>query len=65
MRASQKTPETVTTIGIDLGKNTFHLVGLDKLRNRSAAEGIPPAGFTTPVLDGPGLRNHSLARPAG
>ncbi len=30
MRTSQKTPETVTTIGIDLGKNTFHLVGLDK-----------------------------------
>ena len=30
MRTSQKTPETLTTIGIDLGKNTFHLVGLDK-----------------------------------
>ena len=30
MRPSQKTPETITTIGIDLGKNTFHLVGLDK-----------------------------------
>ena len=30
MRKSQKTPETITTIGIDLGKNTFHLVGLDK-----------------------------------
>jgi hypothetical protein len=30
MRTSQKTPETITTIGIDLGKNTFHLVGLDK-----------------------------------
>jgi putative tryptophan/tyrosine transport system substrate-binding protein len=29
MRTSQKTPETITTIGIDLGKNTFHLVGLD------------------------------------
>ena len=42
MRTSQKTPETITTIGIDLGKNTFHLVGLDKRgRNRSAAEGIP------------------------
>jgi hypothetical protein len=27
MRSSQKTPETITTIGIDLGKNTFHLVG--------------------------------------
>ena len=30
MRTSQKTPATITTIGIDLGKNTFHLVGLDK-----------------------------------
>jgi hypothetical protein len=30
MRTSQTTPETVTTIGIDLGKNTFHLVGLNK-----------------------------------
>jgi transposase len=30
MRTSQKTPETITTIGIDLGKNTLHLVGLDK-----------------------------------
>jgi hypothetical protein len=30
MRTSQKTLETITTIGIDLGKNTFHLVGLDK-----------------------------------
>jgi ABC-type uncharacterized transport system substrate-binding protein len=29
MRTSQKTPEAITTIGIDLGKNTFHLVELD------------------------------------
>jgi transposase len=37
MRTLQMTPETITTIGIDLGKNTFHLVGLDKrgaIRNR-------------------------------
>jgi hypothetical protein len=25
MRKSQKTSETITTIGIDVGKNTFHL----------------------------------------
>jgi hypothetical protein len=31
MRTSQKTAGIITTIGIDLGKNTFHLVGLDKL----------------------------------
>jgi hypothetical protein len=30
MRTSQKTVGSITTIGIDLGKNTFHLVGLDK-----------------------------------
>ena len=30
MRTSQKTFELIATIGIDLGKNTFHLVGLDK-----------------------------------
>ena len=25
----QTTPETIATIGIDLGKNTFHLIGMD------------------------------------
>ena len=30
MHTSQKTSETISTIGIDVGKNTFHLVGLDK-----------------------------------
>src|SRR4030095_4418535 len=31
MRTNQtKTPATISTIGIDLGKTTFHLVGLDK-----------------------------------
>jgi len=31
MRTShQNTSETISTIGIDVGKNTFHLVGLDK-----------------------------------
>src|SRR6266851_4744478 len=29
MRTSQNTPETINTIGIDVGKNTFHLEGLD------------------------------------
>jgi hypothetical protein len=24
-------PEAVPTIGIDIGKNTFHLIGLDKM----------------------------------
>ena len=26
----QSTPSTFTTVGIDIGKNTFHLVGLDQ-----------------------------------
>lgn len=27
--AQQTQPESITTIGIDLGKNTFHLIGMD------------------------------------
>ena len=30
MRTSQKTPGLIATIGIDLGKNTVHLVGFNK-----------------------------------
>jgi len=30
MRPSQKTLGTIRTIGIDIGKNTFHLIGFDK-----------------------------------
>src|SRR5258705_7790032 len=30
MRTSQNTAESINTIGIDVGKNTFHWVGLDK-----------------------------------
>src|SRR5258707_12461436 len=30
MRTSQKAAGIITTVGIDIGKNTFHLVGLDK-----------------------------------
>jgi hypothetical protein len=30
MRTSHKTLEPIATIGVDLGNNTFHLVGLDK-----------------------------------
>jgi transposase len=30
MRTSQNTLKTISTIGIAVGKNTFHLVGLDK-----------------------------------
>jgi hypothetical protein len=34
MRASQKITGIVTTIGIDIGKNTFHLVGFDRPTSR-------------------------------
>jgi hypothetical protein len=30
MRTSQKAAGIITTIGIDLGKNTFHLIGFDQ-----------------------------------
>ena len=30
MHTHQKSPDPVATIGLDIGKNTFHLVGLDK-----------------------------------
>ena len=30
MRTSQNTLETISTIGIYVGKNTFHLLGLDQ-----------------------------------
>jgi hypothetical protein len=41
MRTSQKTPETLTTIGIDLGKNTFHLVGGENLLAGIGGVGVP------------------------
>ena len=30
MHTHQKSSDPVATIGLDIGKNTFHLVGLDK-----------------------------------
>ena len=30
MRTSHNSLATISTLGIDVGKNTFHLVGLDK-----------------------------------
>ena len=45
MRTSQKTPEAISTIGIDVGKNTFHLVGLDKrgaiVLQQKVSDGLP------------------------
>jgi transposase len=39
MRTSQNILETISTIGIDVGKNTFHLVGLDKRGANSCSTG--------------------------
>jgi len=41
IRTSQKTAGIITTIGIDLGKNTFHLVGFDQ-RGVIILEDSPP-----------------------
>jgi hypothetical protein len=38
MRTSQKITGIVTTIGIDIGKNTFHLVGFD-IQGRTQGKG--------------------------
>ena len=52
MRANQtKTPAAISTIGIDLGKTTFNLIGLDKhgavvLQQRCRAAS-PNAGWPT------------------
>jgi transposase len=32
----QTQPESITTIRIDLGKNTFHLIGMDARQDRAA-----------------------------
>ena len=74
MRTSHnhETTAAVTTIGIDLGKITFHIVGFDKRGiHRSAAKNIPrsdrtPAGqysegfepLTSPLRDWSGLTNY-------
>jgi hypothetical protein len=41
MRTSQKTAGIITTIGIDLGKNTFHLVGFDDRVQSSCSRRYP------------------------
>ena len=33
MHAHVKSSNPVTTIGLDIGKNAFHLIGLDKVTN--------------------------------
>ena len=35
MHTHQKSSDTVATIGLDIGKNTFHLVGLEQARRAS------------------------------
>ena len=53
MRTNQtKTPAAISTIGIDIGKNTFHVVGLDKrgaivLQQKCVAQPARDAGSPT------------------
>ena len=35
MHTHQNSSHPVATIGVDIGKNTYHLVGLDKVRHCS------------------------------
>ena len=52
MRTSQKTSETISTIGIDVGKNTFHLVGLDKRGVTYEFHDYKSAGIECSMLEG-------------
>jgi hypothetical protein len=47
MHTNHKSSDPVATIGLDIGKNTFHLVGLDKRGARRAR--LDP--FLPAVLD--------------
>jgi hypothetical protein len=44
MRTSQKTPGNITTVGIDLGKNTRHALeaGGDESAERAYGKDVPP-----------------------
>ena len=68
MRTSQKAAGIITTIGIDIGKNTFHLVGLDK-RDAIALAGCHSAAMkpelsarTCAACDGAGVMSASITR---
>src|SRR5215471_13909920 len=58
----RQSKDTVATLGIDIGKNTFHLVGLNK-RHRSAPEALPPP-TRSPACQPPSLphRHGGLCR---
>jgi len=40
MHTHQRSSDPVATIGLDIGKNTFHLVGLDKRGPSAAGRGF-------------------------
>ena len=42
MRTSQKTQGMITTIGIDIGENTFHLIGRTRRLATSDTRGPAP-----------------------
>ena len=46
MRTNQtKTPAAISTIGIDLGRTTFHLIGLDKRGAIVSQQKVPRGQF--------------------
>jgi hypothetical protein len=53
MHTHQKSADPVATIGLDIGKNTFHLVGLDK------RGGIAPGACTSIFMASAILRRFS------
>src|SRR5258708_38449670 len=58
---SNKSIATIATMGIDIGKNSFHVVGLDRRRDRAAAEVV-----TRPLYDYRLRQYHGAApHPAG
>jgi hypothetical protein len=68
---SRKATDSVSTLGIDIGKNTFHLIGLNtEGGHRTPAEALPRPG--TGAADNPtampnwhgGLRRGAPSQPA-
>jgi hypothetical protein len=62
VRTSQNTLETIGTIGIDVGKNTFHLVGLDK-RGAIVLQQKVTRHQLAPILSGASLRPRCASDP--
>ena len=47
----KKRIEGVTVYGIDIGKNTFHVVGLDSAGKAYVAQQVPPRSIARPLRE--------------